>query len=43
MVSHLRYPINTPDQLRDLLVGFRKTHKLTQRAMAEKLGITQQS
>ncbi len=43
MVAAVRYPLNTPDQLRTLLVGFRKARKLTQAAMAEKLGITQQS
>lgn len=43
MAGHARYPLNSPTQLRDLLIGFRKEQKLTQAALAEKLGITQQS
>lgn len=43
MPSHASYPLNSPTQLRDLLIGFRKEQKLTQAALAEKLGITQQS
>lgn len=39
----MRYPLKTLDQLVLLLKGFRKTQGLTQSAMAEKLGITQQS
>ncbi len=39
----MRYPLKTLDQLALLLKGFRKTQGLTQSAMAEKLGITQQS
>lgn len=37
------YPIKTLSQLPLLLKGFRKQSGLTQAAMAEKLGITQQS
>ena len=39
----MRYPLKTLDQLSLLLKGFRKTQGLTQSAMAERLGITQQS
>lgn len=37
------YPIKTLDQLPLVLKGFRKLRGLTQAAMAERLGITQQS
>jgi len=37
------YPIKTLSQLPLILKGFRKQKGLTQAAMAEKLGITQQS
>lgn len=37
------YPIKTLSQLPLILKGFRKQKSLTQAAMAEKLGITQQS
>jgi HTH-type transcriptional regulator/antitoxin HipB len=37
------YPVKTLSQLRPILQGFRKETGLTQAAMAEKLGITQQS
>ena len=37
------YPIKTLSQLPLVLKGFRKEKRLTQAAMAEKLGITQQS
>lgn len=37
------YPIKTLSQLPLILKGFRKEKGLTQAAMAEKLGITQQS
>lgn len=37
------YPIKTLDQLPLVLKGFRKQRGLTQAAMAERLGITQQS
>ena len=39
----MRYPLHTVDQLKSLVQGFRKRAGLTQAAMAEKLGITQQS
>ncbi|HEY9102435.1 helix-turn-helix transcriptional regulator [Chitinimonas sp.] len=37
------YPVKTISQLRPLLQGFRKQAGLTQAAMAQKLGISQQS
>ena len=37
------YPIRTPNQLRALITGFRDTAALSQRAFAQKLGITQQA
>lgn len=43
MALHSNYSLNSPVQLRDLLIGFRKQANLTQAALAEKLGITQQS
>lgn len=39
----MRYPIKTPSQLPLVLKGFRKARGLTQAAMAQKLGVTQQS
>lgn len=39
----MRYPIRTLQQIRPLLVSFRKQAGLTQQALAEQLGITQQS
>lgn len=39
----MRFPLQTVDQLKPLVQGFRKRAGLTQAAMAEKLGITQQS
>lgn len=39
----MRFPLQTIDQLKPLVQGFRKRAGLTQAAMAEKLGITQQS
>ena len=42
MVS-VNYTINTLDQLKPILIGFRKSHGLSQKAVAEKLGISQQS
>lgn len=39
----MNYPIKTLSQLPLILKGFRKERGLTQAAMAEKLGITQQS
>ena len=37
------YPIRSLQQLRPILVGFRKQAGLSQQALAEQLGITQQS
>ena len=42
MVS-VNYTINTLDQIKPILVGFRKSNGLSQKALAEKLGISQQS
>ncbi len=39
----MQFPLHTIDQLKPLVQGFRKRAGLTQAAMAEKLGITQQS
>ncbi|MFC5472823.1 helix-turn-helix transcriptional regulator [Paraherbaspirillum soli] len=39
----MNYPIKTINQIQPILRGFRKAAGLTQQAMAEKLGITQQS
>lgn len=39
----MKYPIKTLSQLPLILKGFRKEEGLTQAAMAEKLGIAQQS
>lgn len=39
----MQFPLQTMDQLKPLIQGFRKRAGLTQAAMAEKLGITQQS
>ena len=39
----MNYTINTLDQLKPILVGFRKSQNLSQKALAEKLGISQQS
>lgn len=39
----MNYTINTLDQLKPILTGFRKSHGLSQKALAEKLGISQQS
>lgn len=41
--AKMTYPIKTLNQLPLILKGFRKEQGLTQAAMAEKLGITQQS
>ena len=43
LVVNVHYTINTLDQIKPILVGFRKTNNLTQKALAEKLGISQQS
>lgn len=37
------YPLKTIDQLRPILLGFRKSAGLTQAAMASRLGVTQQT
>lgn len=37
------YTINTLDQLRPILVGFRKARQLSQHDLADKLGVSQQS
>ncbi|ORU91325.1 MAG: hypothetical protein A6F72_01885 [Cycloclasticus sp. symbiont of Poecilosclerida sp. N] len=37
------YVINTLDQLKPILVGYRKSKGLSQKALAEKLGVSQQS
>jgi len=37
------YPIKTLNQLRPLLIGFRKANGLTQKDLSEKLGVTQQT
>ncbi len=39
----MNYTINTLDQIKPILVGFRKSQSLSQKALAEKLGISQQS
>ncbi len=39
----MNYTVNTLDQIKPILVGFRKSNGLSQKALAEKLGITQQS
>lgn len=37
------YPLNTLNQLRPLLIGFRKENGLTQKDVSERLGVTQQT
>lgn len=37
------YPLKTLNQLRPLLVGFRKANGMTQKDVSEKLGVTQQT
>lgn len=37
------YPLRTLNQLRPLLVGFRKANGMTQKDVSEKLGVTQQT
>ncbi|MQR00858.1 helix-turn-helix domain-containing protein [Glaciimonas soli] len=39
----MEYPVNTLSQLRSILQGLRKANKLTQTALAQKLGVSQQS
>ncbi|WP_051791293.1 helix-turn-helix transcriptional regulator [Serratia sp. DD3] len=37
------YPLKTLNQLRPLLIGFRKANGLTQKDLSERLGVTQQT
>lgn len=37
------YPVKTLNQLRPLLMGFRKANGLTQKDVSERLGVTQQT
>ncbi|MHA0273158.1 helix-turn-helix domain-containing protein [Enterobacter ludwigii] len=37
------YPLNTLNQLRPLLIGFRKAKGLTQKDVSERLGVAQQT
>ena len=37
------YPLKTINQLRPLLIGFRKANGMTQKDVSEKLGVTQQT
>lgn len=37
------YPLKTLNQLRPLLIGFRKAKGLTQKDVSERLGVTQQT
>lgn len=37
------YPVKTLSHLRPFLIGFRKSRGLTQRAVAEQLGVSQQT
>lgn len=37
------YPLKTLNQLRPMLIGFRKAKGLTQREVSERLGVTQQT
>lgn len=37
------YPVKTLNQLRPLLIGFRKANGLTQKEVSELLGVTQQT
>ena len=39
----MNYTINTLDQLKPILIGFRKSNGFSQKVVAEKLGISQQS
>jgi len=39
----MNYIINTIDQLKPILVGYRKSKGLSQKALAEKLGVSQQT
>jgi HTH-type transcriptional regulator/antitoxin HipB len=42
-VISVNYTINTLEQIKPILIGFRKVNGLSQKALAEKLGISQQS
>ena len=39
----MNYTINTLDQLKPILVGYRKSQGLSQKELAEKLGVSQQT
>ncbi len=39
----MNYTINTLDQLKPILVGYRKSKGLSQKALAAKLGVSQQT
>lgn len=41
--GNMNYTINTLEQLKPILVGFRKSNGLSQKALAQRLGISQQS
>ena len=41
--GNMNYTINTLEQLKPVLVGFRKSNGLSQKALAQRLGISQQS
>jgi len=42
-VMSTKYYLNTLNQLRPILIGFRKAKGLTQRELSERLGVTQQT
>ena len=42
-IMNTLYPLKTINQLRPLLIGFRKINGLTQKDIAERLGVTQQT
>ncbi len=42
-VVTMKYTINTLDQLKPILAGYRKSKKLSQKALAAKLGVSQQT
>ncbi|GKO25990.1 transcriptional regulator [Klebsiella pneumoniae] len=42
-IMNTLYPLKTINQLRPLLIGFRKVNGLTQKDVAERLGVTQQT
>ena len=39
----MNYVVNTPAQLKPILVGYRKSNGMSQKDMAEKLNVTQQA